>query len=146
MIMSSCYCDHVLNDSNTLYEIFQRVHAIKNSLLLKWVLVVPYRHQLLGANKNSQYKWIFRDWIHLKHNPHWSVARLWLNEESLSWTRPTPPPPSLLPLPYNPHKSTGDKSKTAQSTNSPDKGGKLTQKCQLSKRLRLKSRFVLRTF
>ena len=65
---------------------------------------------------------------------NWETGKAWVEG-----TRPDPHSTPSPPLSYKSHKSTGDKSKTAQSTNSPDagKGGKLTQKCQMSTKLRI---------
>ena len=62
---------------------------------------------------------------------NWETGKAWVEG-----TRPDPHSTPSPPLSYKSHKSTGDKSKSAQSTNSPD-AGKLTQKCQMSTKLRI---------
>ena len=65
---------------------------------------------------------------------NWETGKAWVEG-----THPDPHSTPSPPLSYKSHKSTGDKSKTAQSTNSPEagKGGKLTQKCQLSMKTKI---------
>ena len=112
LIMSSYYCHHGLNTLKVYCapireKIFQRVQVRLHS---KWVPISSYWHLLCVPIKNSRYNWNLRNWSCLEHNPHWSVARLGLNEESFRVEHApsdTPSlPPSLLPHPPLPFLTT----------------------------------------